>query len=217
MNSLLAFLILFSLMLAAAWVPAAEAAPAQAGPFVMNFRSQAARDGYIEESSETSSVGGVVNSVNYVSVGDSNLDGQLRGILSFYTAGLPDNATITQVQLKIKRNGGAGANPFTTHGNLIVDIRSGFFGTSPALQAADWQAARQAGAGTVPNTPVSNWYTSNLNSASFAYVNRTGTTQFRLRFQVQDNDDLGYDTAAFWAGESLTANRPLLTVTYTTP
>jgi len=212
-----------SLLLAVAWISAANAAgsgaPAQAGPFVMNFRSQATRDGYITESSENSSLGGSLHNGTFIFViGDDSVDHQVRAILSFYTAGLPDNATITGAQLKVKTSGAVGTDAFTTLGNVIVDIRSGYFGTSPALQAGDWQAPRHAGAGRIYNTPVGGWYSSNLNTASFAYISLTGTTQLRLRFQLQDDDDSLNDARSFYSGESATvADRPLLTVTYTTP
>jgi len=214
------------LLLAVAWISAANAAgsgaPAQAGPFVLNVRSQPTRDGYVEELTEDSNTGNSVDSIDSnFWLGDSLVDTQYRAVLSFNTAGLPDNATITQAQLKVKTGGGGvvlGTDPFTTLGYVIVEIRSGYFGTSAALQSGDWQAARHAAAGRIYNTPVSSWYTSNLNSASFAYINRTGTTQLRLRFQLQDDDDLTYDARSFWTGDHPTAAyRPLLVVTYTTP
>jgi len=207
------------LLLALAWIPAAGA-PAQAGPFNMNFRSQAARDGHIEESSENSNMGGFKwNDTGAFAMGDDSSDRQVRGILSFNTAGLPDNATITQAQLKVETSGIVfGTDPFITLGALVVDIRKGFFGSSASLELIDFQAARHAGAGTIPNTPVSGWYTSNLNSTSFAYINRIGTTQFRLRFQLQDDDDLTFDHRSFWSGDVITlADRPVLRIWYTTP
>jgi hypothetical protein len=57
--------------------------------------------------------------------------------------------------------------------------------------------------------------TGTLNAAGRAAVNKTGTTQLRLTFTLDDNDDNGYDYIGFYAGENATAtNRPQLTITY---
>jgi hypothetical protein len=67
-------------------------------------------------------------------------------------------------------------------------------------------------------TPVSNWYSALLNAAGRAYVNRTGTTQFRLRFATGDNDDNGADYMKFFSGNVTTASaRPTLIIEYYVP
>jgi len=212
------------LLLALAWIPAANAAgsgvPLRAGPFVMNFRSQATRDGYMTEASENSNTAGVLSTSGPdFWLGDSFQDAQYRALLSFNTSGLPDNATITKVQLKVKTSGTVylGTDPFTTLGYVIVDIRKGFFGASLSLQVDDWSAASHGVAGRIYNTPVSGWYTSTLNSVGRAYIHLSGNTQFRLRFQVGDNDNLTTDARAFWEGDVGGTYRPLLRVWYTTP
>ncbi len=58
--------------------------------------------------------------------------------------------------------------------------------------------------------------TGNLNAAGLAAINKTGTTQLRINFTLDDNDDNGYDYIGFYAGENATtSNKPQLTVTYT--
>jgi len=187
---------------------------------IANFRSQGAYDGYILESGESSSVGGTVNvTASTFRVGDNGLDRQYRSLLSFNTSTLPDNAVINSVALKIKKQGLVGTNPFTTHQGLKVDIRKPFFGATLALVAGDFQAAASKSAvGTFGSTPVSGWYSVKLNSSAYAYVNKTGTTQFRLRFLLDDNDDLGDDYVMFYSGNwSTAADRPLLIVQYIVP
>jgi hypothetical protein len=50
------------------------------------------------------------------------------------------------------------------------------------------------------------------------YINETGSTQFRLKFQLDDNDDLGADTIKFYSGDSVTLNyRPVLQIEYYVP
>jgi hypothetical protein len=59
------------------------------------------------------------------------------------------------------------------------------------------------------------WSTGNLNAAGLAAVNKTGTTQLRVSFNLDDNDDTGNDYLGYYSGENNTAaNRPQLVVTY---
>ena len=72
--------------------------------------------------------------------------------------------------------------------------------------------------GTFGSTPVSGWYSVNLNSTAYAYMNKTGTTQFRLRFLLDDNDDMGADYVMFYSGDWYTVtDRPVLVVQYYIP
>jgi len=190
------------------------------GSSLANFRSQGAYDGNILESGESSGTGGTGNATaTTFRVGDNGLDRQYRSILSFNTSTLPDNAVITSVVLKIKKQGLVGTNPFTTHQGLIVDIRKPFFGATLALVASDFQAAASKMAmGTFGSTPASGWYSVKLNSTAYAYMNKTGTTQFRLRFMLDDNDDMGADYVMFYSGDwSTLGDRPVLVVQYYVP
>jgi len=180
-------------------------------------KSQGANDGWVLESAENSGMGGSNESVaTTFRVGDDAADKQYRGIVSFNTASLPDNAVITKVTLKVKKQGLTGTDPFTTHGGLIAAIRKPYFGAAVTLANADFQAAlsKQVGFSTVP---VNNWYSTNNNPIIFPYVNLTGTTQFRLRFTLDDNDDLGADYVRFYSGNAGAAYRPQLIVEYYVP
>jgi len=66
-------------------------------------------------------------------------------------------------------------------------------------------------------TSTCNWHTLNLAAANFGYINKTGMTQFRLRFAKQDNGDNGEDYVNFYSGNAGTSNRPKLTITYYVP
>ena len=48
-------------------------------------------------------------------------------------------------------------------------------------------------------------------------INKVGVTQFRLRFTLDDNDDMGNDYIKFFSGNSTDANRPALIITYYLP
>jgi hypothetical protein len=182
-----------------------------------SFRSVAASDGWILESTETSNVGGTLdNTATTFNLGDDAGNKQYRAILSFNTKSLPDNAVITRVTLQIRTQGLVGTNPFTTHGGLVVDIRKPFFGTTVGMSINDFQAAASKSAvGKFGITPVSNWYSASLGSAGYPYVNLTGTTQFRLRFVKDDNNDNGADYIKFFSGNYTTAGiRPTLIIEY---
>ena len=93
------------------------------------LRSNGNNDGWVLESSEDSNQGGQKDSRSTTFVlGDDGQDRQLRAILHFPTHYLPDNAVITRALLMIRKEGEVGTDPFTTHQNIVVDIRSGAFG-----------------------------------------------------------------------------------------
>lgn len=188
-------------------------------PITATLRSVGADDGWILESTETSNTGGARNAVSTtLHLGDSATNQQYRAILSFDTSTLPDNATIASVTLKIKYMGVAGVNPFTTHGKIIGDILSGPFSGLPALENADFAAASgRNGALVIRNTPVSGWYSASLAASDFVHVNLLGLTQFRLRFQIDDNNDLGLDLLRIYSGDASANLRPQLIVEYTLP
>ncbi|GEM_PF-1324965 len=183
------------------------------------FRSAGAYDGWVRESSETSNKGGSLNATNTTFVlGDDAANRQYRSILSFNTGLLPDSAVITKVTLKIKRQGIVGTNPFLTHQFILLDIKSGAFSNKNALQTGDFQAAAsKKNAGSLRNTPVNRWYSGNLNAAGILLVNKTGVTQFRLRFKLDDNNDKGADYLKFFSGNAAFADRPQLVVEYYIP
>jgi hypothetical protein len=184
------------------------------------FISLAAEDGFVLESLETSNVGGSINaSSTTFFLGDDAADRQYRSILSFNTSGLPDNAVIISATLKIKGAGVVGTNPFTTHGSIMGDVRIGVFGTSASLQAADFQAlSSRDNAFSIANNPVSGWYSGKSAVNALGFINRTGRTQIRLRFQLDDNDDRAADYMKFYSSNySTVASRPLLIIVYYIP
>jgi len=180
------------------------------------------KDGWILESAETSNQGGTMNSTdNLLYIGDNAQNKQYRSFLSFNTIGLPNNAVVTKVQLKIMIQGFAGGNMFTptkTLGNLVMDINNPYFGNSTNLVASDFQAAANKNSvGVLGSLPATGWRTITLKSTAYSFINLTGMTQFRLRFQKDDNDDLGADYLTIYSGDAPTASRPQLIVKYYIP
>jgi hypothetical protein len=183
------------------------------------FQSQAKYDGWVLESSEFSRKGGTKNNLDQVlQVGDNAQDKQHRVILSFYTGAIPDNAVITKVILKVKKAGVVGTDPMNTHKSLVVDIKKGKFYTLPALQINDFQTkANKYEIGKFSKKLFSGWYKAVLNSVTFPYINKTGRTQLRLRFLMDDNDNNVADILKLYSGNAVKADRPQLIVRYQVP
>jgi CSLREA domain-containing protein len=182
------------------------------------FSSIAPNDGWVLEKSETSNQGGTKNTNGLLRIGDDAKNRQYRLLLYFDTSSLPNNAIISRVTLKIKQAGIAGANPFTTHGELFADMAKGFFGKS-ALENADFQARGVPRPNVGRFTPVAgelDWYQLVLSPANFQYINLNGVTQFRLRFAKDDDNDKKADFITFYSGDDATSP-PQLIVEYTTP
>ena len=57
----------------------------------------------------------------------------------------------------------------------------------------------------------------NLKSTAYRYINRTGITQVRLRFQTDDDNDSAADFLRFYSGNATAANRPVLVIEYYVP
>ena len=201
---------------------AADALAAYVLPtFTLTFNSSGAQDGWILETSEKSSKGGSINRLaKTFNLGDDASKKQYRAILSFATgAGLPDNALITGVTLKIKKNiilGGG--NPVTMFNGFMLDIKNGAFGT-PALQPGDFQAAASQTVGPFKPAQLNSWYSFDLAGAS-ASINTLGTglTQIRLRFKLDDNNNTIANDLVLYSGNATpAANRPQLIVIYHLP
>ena len=187
--------------------------------FAKSFPSLASQDGYVLESTETSGTGGSLNSTEQIlKVGDSTARQQGRSILSFNTATLPDTVQVVSAVLRLKQAAISSPSPFSLLGSLLVDVRKGPFGNNPALQLADFEApASKLAATTIPFS-VTGVYVKAIPAASFAYINKLGLTQFRLRFSLDDNNDNISNYIRFYSGNAtIASNRPVLAVKYYMP
>jgi hypothetical protein len=185
---------------------------------ISTFTSTAANDGWILELYENSGTGGSINYTNTTFyLGDNAQNKQFRTILSFNTSALPDNAVIVGATLKIKRMSATGTDPFVALQNILVDIRSGTFGTS-GLQLTDFQSASSMDtAGIILNTPSNNWFTTSFDQSALPYINKAGLTQFRLRFQFATDRNWQANTIKFYSGDDVSTNRPMLQIEYFVP
>ncbi|HEX6864346.1 MAG TPA: DNRLRE domain-containing protein, partial [Thermoanaerobaculia bacterium] len=192
-----------------------------APPTVVTFTSVAAQDGWVLESGETTNVGGSIDATagttSALRAGDNNQDRQYKAVVSFDTSSIPDGATILSATVRLRRGTVSGTSPFTTHGTCWADVQSGGFSGSTTLQTGDFQAAATAlQAASLSNATTNGaWSEGTLNASGLAAIDKTGTTQMRVYFNLDDNDDTGNDYIGYYSGDNSTAaNRPQLVVTY---
>lgn len=183
--------------------------------------STAAQDGYILETNENANTGGTMNTTaTTLRLGDDAARKQYRSLLSFPTGALPDNAVITKVVLRLRKQGViGGGDPVTTFQGFMLDLRKGTFGTA-ILQTTDFQVAGDKTVGPFKPTLTGGWYAFNLTSAR-GYINKLGTlsglTQIRLRFKLDDNNNTTANHLNLYSGNAGAASRPQLIVEYYVP
>ncbi len=180
-------------------------------------------DGWVLESGEFTNAGGTKNSIGTrLIVGDDAKNRQYRSILEFATGQLPDNAMIYSIAIKVKKGLLTAADLFTQLSGLTVDIKKPSFGL-PELELTDFQApAGTTGAASVgafgPIPDGNGWYIANLSVVRAApFLNKWAPTQFRLRFNKDDNNNLRADYLSVYSGNAAAGNRPVLIVIYTVP
>ena len=183
---------------------------------LLTLNSQAANDGWLQESEETSSKADSKNSAaKIIKVGDSEFNQQYRGILSFDTSVLPDNANILSASLVLTLKKTSGKNPFKALKSLFVDLQSGNFATQATLQTKDFKsAATLPKAFEIANNPVNKVFTTELPTTAFSSINASGLTQLRLRFKKDDDNDSTADYLNFFSGNADQAKQPQLIIKY---
>ncbi|NJL27959.1 MAG: DNRLRE domain-containing protein [Thermoanaerobaculia bacterium] len=190
-------------------------------PVEVTFVSTGSEDGWLRESSENSDIGGSRSSSgtngSALRVGDSQGDRQYKSVVSFDTSSIPEGATILSATLRLRRGGLSGTNPFGLLGSCLVDIQSNGFSGNVALENSDFEAAAAAvGAASMSDAPANlDWSEGTLNAAGLVAIDTAGSTQMRVYFSLDDNDDGGNDYMGFYSGSTGTADRrPQLVITY---
>ena len=205
-----------------------QAPPARpaAVPLEAVFTSIASEDGHVLESSRNSGAGGSTDATGTTfRIGDDQNNRAYRPILSFDTSSLPDNAIITEATFGVTRNGNLiGKVPIgeagRTFGEILVDVIGGSFNGNSSLENADWQAVPGKAAVSKLAYPAYNdgmTIFSRLPTADLGHVNRSGRTQFRIRYEIDDDNDNTEDYSSYATANHGTASfRPKLTVKYLT-
>jgi len=187
------------------------------------FYSQSAYDGWVLETGENTNKGGLINTSNLTClIGDDAQNRQYRTILHFNTSRIPDSAVVSKSVLQVKEHSWVGDPPYLTLGGTWADIRHGWFSNNPGLVKSDFAAAPSMGfAGLFKLTPTPLAYPvfrATLKSDAFQYINLAGSTQFRIRYAIGDDNDNGADYAKLFCGDMpVPFNRPNLRVWYYVP
>ncbi|HEX6291750.1 MAG TPA: PHB depolymerase family esterase [Herpetosiphonaceae bacterium] len=184
----------------------------------VTFISSGAEDGYAAANTATSTTGGYAVAAN-VYVGD-NADAPFRGVLSFNTASIPDGATILGAELRLYYTQAAVGNPWIGMGYLVGDLRQGCLGTACSLAASDFEASVSVSQAVTFAAPSGTagagaLVSGSLTSGTLPYINKTGPTQVKLRFQNNSNRNGYSDYLLLAGGEYFTSSyRPVLIVKY---
>jgi len=192
-------------------------------PHVMTIRSTNTQDGWVLESSQDSDEGGSFMTAfdkAELRLGDEAQNQQYRSIVSFNLVRLSNSAVIVGGSLNVRDQGVVGQlDPFNIFGNILADMKTGFFGRSPALEDVDFHAAAtQNNVGPFKRNGNGGWYRMVLFPDTFNAFDLVGDrTQFRLRFATQDNNDSAANYERFYSGSSITTNNPTLTIWYYVP
>ncbi|MGI8907379.1 MAG: fibronectin type III domain-containing protein [Candidatus Sumerlaeaceae bacterium] len=196
-----------------------EAAVTTPVPATITVDAVGADDGWALESAAGSNVGGSNNGINTTfAVGDMTGNRAYRGIVSFDTSGLPDDASVTKATLRLTQYSLNGTDPWAVLGTQAVDIKTPNFGAVAGMENSDWEAgAGAASVGTVPK-PAANGSSVDaiLSSGANGHVSVTAKTQMKLRFTTNTNSDALNNYVNWYSGDFTTdtTKRPKLIIEY---
>jgi len=175
----------------------------------VTLRSQAGLDGYVIRGQGTYA-GAEIRTGN---IGSELGERVYRGFLSFDLAGIPDEAVVTQAELRIFQPEVVG-DPYGKLGQLV--LKHVDYGSS--LDADDFDAAELGSLPVSGPIPPGEWYASSDLVPWIAQdlaASRT-RTQIRLQFSSETDGDTEADYARFESGDDAlgSGNLPDLTITY---
>lgn len=178
-------------------------------PVTVSFNNEDANDGYVKASAGgTSPAVGTLESSLGLAIGRGTDSKFNRALLSFDTSSIPDTATITAATLTVSYRSASGdpwANP--SGNTLVVDVKTACFGAC-SIETSDWAAAATANAvAQIPRFTGGNQASTLFNASGLAGINKTGRTQLKLRFSLDQTS-----TQYVWIGNN--ASGASLSVTY---
>lgn len=200
--------------------------------FMPKFRDNVTTTIYSSGGTQDGWVNNTTSGTAEVRVGDGGAGISYKGILSFDTSTIPDDATINSLSLYMIRKGSSSTNPFTTGalGAANIEVKNGTFGTVN-IENGDFSATADANnAGCFQGTVTSNGYALriDLNAAGIAAVNKTGNTQFRFSFPNTDananyidfntgNATVDTNITTVGLAEYMNNAKPFIDINYTMP
>ncbi|MCT4351923.1 poly(3-hydroxybutyrate) depolymerase [Streptomyces sp. Je 1-79] len=145
-----------------------------------------AQDGYVKAAADgTGAAVGPLEDSYGLALGRGT-DGRInRTVLSFDTSKIPAGKEITRAYLTVARSSGSGDPWASPAGNrLLADVTTGCFGGC-VVEASDWSApATVAGGAQVASFSSASATSTDLSAQALAALDRSGTTQMRLRFEA---------------------------------
>ena len=161
-------------------------------------------------------------STNGIKMGDDGFfpstSNEWRGILSFNTENLPDNAVITGASIYLNRSGeGFNSNPFDLEDRSPkLDIVKGTFGNAEVELSDGTATADAVDVGCFHGTVPQDYYANriDIHPSFLEHINKTGRTQFRMYFDLADwaanyvNYFDGSENASNSKGEAVSGKAP---------
>jgi exo-beta-1,3-glucanase (GH17 family) len=188
---------------------------------LMGYRLFTAGNGsdfWVQECSGKRGVHCVINTdETFLMVGKGLGGKQYRSILAFDTSGLPEQAIITSVKLKLKMTGITGFNLANHQNKLILDSctsRSREAALHPTMELDNGLACID-NVGSFEKGTNNGWYTADLHQDAIHAFDLKGVTRFRLRISNVENMRSERAYALFDRGISNGLNSPVLLVRYT--
>jgi exo-beta-1,3-glucanase (GH17 family) len=186
---------------------------------VRQFISTGSYDGWIRACARASDAGcdlDTTGSLLYLGSGPENR--RARAFLVFDTHGLPGEALITSVKVKVLAQGVEGFDPLKYGRRVRIDICPQTFGRSPALRPSDFGVDLVCYfVGLFQVTPVNGWYNFDFDPAAFASINLSGATRLRLSIAIEEEASMKRGYIKFYSGDAETAYRPTMVVRYSIP
>jgi hypothetical protein len=177
-------------------------------PTTVTFNDVDANDGYVKANTDgTSPEVGTLESSTGLGMGKSTAVPykHMRTLLSFDTSSIPDGATITRAYITVQHmltGGNAWSDP--AGNTLVIDVKNGCLGATCTIATDDWAATPTASAvATIAQFSSGSKTSTDFGSAGLGALNKTGTTQLKLRFS-QFQTGFNYVTIQPGATETLT-------------
>ncbi|MGA7192397.1 MAG: hypothetical protein WBW94_02120 [Anaerolineales bacterium] len=175
-------------------------------------------DFWVQECSGKSGERCLINTDETSLVAGESLEGkQYRSILAFDTSGLPEQATITSVKLKLKVTGVTGFNLVNHQDRLKLDLCA-----SRGLEASRHLKIELSNGltcldnvGSFEKNINDGWYTVDLDQDAIHSFDLRGIARFRLRISNVENMRAERAYVLFDRGISDSSNGPILLVRYT--
>lgn len=149
------------------------------------FRSDGRYDGWVTDRGQSGT--------GEIRMGINKEGRRVKGILTFYTADIPEDAEVYHASLFVTRKRVVGGNPikdapFPDNGQ--IDIKTGVFGSSVMPEAGDFsEAADMDDVGCFVGAAYKNDFAFRVDfrEEALPLINKNGVTQFRISFDPVGN------------------------------